>query len=510
MCNCPVPCELSLFEPSLSYATISNHVVRKMLSSAESRSLKAKLHTALETASKKNKYMFEEFKALIEDVHTTFSSLNASLRRVSEYLKMQATAVQSVFNDTMSAYAEKERLYRYQIYVIERNFLRGREAIEERYVRNVAIAFVEFALIHVKRIKRLAMIPKTETNEKKALYDLIVDSLKIRQEMGDLAKRNLTRLRNAFIKGKRIFNYKFEDIGRSHNHAIVPKQLMNYSMHHNSYMVKYGPKTPKDLNRVHKALDMLLDAAKVAYINSTVNETSLNYTFERYLFSCRTFMYSKSVFYSQGIDYPVPVLKERRTTFQKNMDDIISLTSRMEHNIESLNTGLHKAEHILNGELQPLVENLLEYINSENGSKLSLTEMILSSSFQDSMGYLEDFFNELNTRGQDIFDLWTMIQDPLEEFWTAILADEDMLNYYEFTNNFRFLQNLTEVLQRNNMQSNKMRDEFDARVAIANDDTKLVHAIDGITKHVKEFKKTIKVDSLFVRWVPVQIYFVVL
>ena len=499
VCDCPVPCELSIYDSSLSYATISNFVVRKMLTSAESQSLKGNLLTALETASKKNKYAFEEFKSLIEDVVSTFEKLNASLERVAEYLNQQATAVQGVFNDTLSAYAEKERLYRYQIYVIERNFLRGREAMEERYVRNIVLAFVEFALINVKRIRRLALIPQAKMNERKSLYNHIGDSLIIRQEIGDLAKKNLTRLRHAFIKGKKIFNYKFENISRSHNNAIVPRPLMNYSMYHNSYMVKFGPKTSRDLNRIHKALDLFLDAAKDAYINSTVNETSLNNTFEQYLFSCRTFMYSKSVFYSQGIDYPVPVLEQRRIQFDKIWDDINTIISRMKQNIEPLYTGLDEAEHILKGDIKSLVENLVDYIQSDTGSKLSLTEMMMSPSFQSNISYFGAFFNELNTRGQDIFDLWTMIKEPLGEFWTAILADEDMVEYYKFTNNSRFLQNFTEVLHGNNMQSDKIRDDFDVREAIANADSQFVYAVDGITKHVQEFNKTIKVDSTFVR-----------
>ena len=499
-----MPCELSLFEPSFSYATISNHVVRKMLTSAESRSLKAKLQTALETTSKRDKSVFEKFKALVKNMYDAFNRLKSSLRRVSEYLANHAVKVRSVHNDTCSAYFDKERLYRYQIYIIERNFLRGREAMEERFITNVVIAFVEFAMINAKRIKRLAAVPKIETNERKALYDLIVDSLKIRQEIGDLARKNLTRLYKAFIKGKRIFNYQFENIDRSHNHAIMPKPLLNYSMHHNSYILKYGPKTSKDLRRIHNALDMFLDAAKEAYINSTVNETSLNYTFERYLFSCRTFMYSKSVFYSQGVDYLVPVLKDRRSNFEKNWEHINSLTLRMEHNIESLKAGLNKVENVMNGELQSLVDNLMKYVHSDDGSKLSLTEMIVSPSFQGNISYLKDFFNEITTRGQDIFDSMTLIKEPLESFWRAILDDEDMLDYYEFTNNSRFLQNLSEVITKNNIQSDTARDKFDVREAIANEDTNFVHAVDGVSHHVEDFKETIKVDSLFVRWVPLK------
>ena len=473
-----------------------------MLTSEESQLLKTKLITALETTSRKDRSKSEEFKVLVNNMHDAFNRLKSSLRLVSECLVKQTIEVQRVHSDTKSAYFEKERLYRYQEYVVERNFLRGREAMEERVIRNVAVAFAEFAMINARRIRRLATIPKADVSVRESLYDLIVDSLKIRQELGDLAKTNLTVLYNAFLTGKRIFNYQFENISRSHNDHIAPKPLLNYSMHYNPYVLKYGPKVSADLNRVHNALDMSIEEAKEAYIYSTVDETRLNSTFERYLSACRTFMFSKSVFYSQGVDYPVPVLKERYTNFGKIWENIDSITSRMEHNIHSLRAGLSEVENaIRGGKLQSLVENLLKYIISEKDSKLNLSEVLLSDESQDTMDNLKDFFNEIKTRGQEIFDSWTMLKDQLKSLWTAIIEDEDMLEYYEFTNNARFLQNLNEVISRNNIQSSNARDDLDVREAIANEDTNFVHAMDDITKHLKEFKETIKIDSYFVRLV---------
>ena len=498
-CMCPVPCEFSLFEPSFSYATISNHVVRTLLTSNDSLSLKSRLLHASETTARMEKAKKEEFKVLVEAVNDKFHILKELLRRMSKHLSNQTQEIRNVHNETRSAYFEKERLYRFQIYAIERNFLRGREAMEERVLSNVALGFAEFAMLNARRIRRLAVLPEAESESREELYELIIDSLKVRQEIGDLAEDNISVLYDAFVNGTKIFNYKFEDISRSHNPYIVPKPLLNDSMHHNWYVRKYGPKMFDDLDLLHNVLDRFMNEATIAFLNSTVNDTSLNYTFERYQFSCRTFMYSKSVIYSQGIDRPVPILKERLVEFDKHWDDFDSQYTEMEQNLESLVASIKAIETHYVENLNIFIENLLEYVNSKNNSMMLLAQAILSDNVQRTLSTIKDLFLEVENRGQAIHDSWTLLMDDIKSLWTMIIKDEDMKEYYEFTNNTRFLQNLTEVVNKYMCQCKNVRDNLDVREAVQNEDEEFFRATDELTSHLSDFKNSIKIDSSFLR-----------
>ena len=499
-CKCQVPCRFSLFEPTLSYATISNHVVQKILSSNESISLKENLLLASETTARVDTTKRDEFESLVHVLKDRVTELQGIFGSISDYLSNQTNTNDRILNETKSVYIEKERLYRFQEYTVERNFLRGREAMEERVLANVALGFAEFARLNRRKIRHLVTIPQNESSRRGELYESIIDSLTVRQQLSDLAKNNISVLYNAYVNGTKIFNYKFEDVPRSHNPYIVPKPLLNESMFYNSYVRKHGPRLFDTLDIMHDVLDMFMDEATTAFWNATINETQLNYVFERYQFACRTYMFSKSVMYSQGIDRPVPILKSRRYQFDEIWDDFNTQSNEMSQNFNALVKSLQHIENNLIEKLDSLVDSLLNYFKAENTSLMMLADEILSVDTKAMLSELKDFFQEIDTRGQGIFDSWTNMMKHITQLWTKVLDDEDMLEYYEFTNNSRFLQNLTDVRDTYTCQCTNARDEMDVRkTVIKNEDEEFFHAMDAITTHLTEFKSSIKIDSAFLR-----------
>lgn len=60
-CGCPTPCHFALYEPSVSYAAVSNHLVNKLLTSKEANHLVRKLEVASEATAKMDNDTFEAF-----------------------------------------------------------------------------------------------------------------------------------------------------------------------------------------------------------------------------------------------------------------------------------------------------------------------------------------------------------------------------------------------------------------------------------------------------------------
>ena len=498
-CNCPVPCEFSILEPEFSYATISNHAVRKLITRNERQVLKSKLELASETTSRMDKTKLKDFKILVDNVADRFNKIQRLVGHVSNYLQNQTSEFSNILNETTSAYIEKERLYRFQDYIVERNFLRGREAMEERTLRNVALGFAEFAMLNARRIRRLATIPVEESTSRRDLYELIMDSLKVRQEVVGLARDNITHLYNAFLNGTKIFSYQFEDINISHTDYIVPKNLLNESMFHNWYVRLHIPKLFNDFDLIETALGMFMDEASAAYVNLTLNETSLNNTFEEYLFSCRTYMFSKSVFYSQGIERPIIIINERQREFDKHWNEFTSESDEIDQNLKALIFGLENMQTISIPKLTLFMNKLVDYISNKNKSLMVLADEIMSDEIQTILSSINDFFREVETRGQAIYDLWTLLIDPIKSIWTMILNDKDMIEYYQFTNNSRFLQNVSEVICKYRHACSGVRDNLDVRDLIQNYDEDFFLAMTDISSYLSDFKSSIRVDHSFLR-----------
>ncbi|XP_052768020.1 acid-sensing ion channel 5-like [Mya arenaria] len=331
-------------------------------------------------------------------------------------LDIQANKTNEIFTSMEDAYQTKERIYRYQEYAIEKNFLRAREAMEERTLANIANAFAEFAMTNVKRIRRLAN-STSDDHDRKDLYESIIDGLKTRQEIAELARANVTLLISSYIFGEPIFNYKFETLPRSHNQYIVPKPLMNDSMHYNSYVQKYVPKLKvADFDLMYKVLEMFMNQTKIAY--------------------------------------------EDR--------------------------------------LHSLVSMLREYTDEHTVGLMDLATEFSSNQTKHLTNNLTMFYQEVQTRGQEVIDLLSFIENPIHSMWALILNDEDSWDYYNFTGNTLFMRNssLVDTEWESKVSAAK---SYDIRDHIGHKSEDFNSAFKNLASRLESFKTSIEIDGNFLR-----------
>ncbi|XP_060600472.1 uncharacterized protein LOC132753933 isoform X2 [Ruditapes philippinarum] len=498
-CGCPVPCYFAIYDPSVSYASISNHLVNKLLTSSEATELVEKFENASEITSKMDKDTFGFFQSIAETFYDKFTQLKEVISSIANCLANQRNVTENVVTEMTDVYTVKDRIYRYQDYSIEKNFLRGREAMEERTLKNVANAYAEFALVNKRRIERLATENNTDYSSRFELYQLILDSLTVRKKIAEKARENITLLLSSFISGTPIFDYKFEDLPRAHNPYIVPKPLMNYSMHHNHYMLKYVPTlNSSDFDLMDTVLSMFIDQATIAYENRTVNDTELNYVYERFQYACRTFMFSKSVVYSQGIELPTRVIQERITSFKNEWSSFNANIVDLRQNLNALVTLLSNITTNILPNMEQIIALMKNYTDSSEGNLMNLAHVFLSNETKLLVNILRIFFQEVQTRGQQINDLTNLLNKPVKNIWTTIITDEDSIEYYNYTDNALFLRNISVVLDEWTGKINELH-ELDVRQHVFNKDEDFLIANDGVTVHLEKFKNDIVVDGKFLK-----------
>ena len=498
-CGCPVPCHFAIYDPSISYASISNHLVKKLLTSNDTNDLKNRLEIASEVTARMDRDTFAKFQVLAQNLFTKYKVVKHIVSDVLSCLCSQKNNTVSVAEEMKESYLTKERIYRYQQYAIQKNFLRGREAMEERTLTNVANAYGEFALLNYRRIQRLAYDNSSSDEGREELYKLTLDVLKTRQDICEMARANISLLLDAFINGTPIFNYKFEDLPRAHNPYIVPKALMNHSMHYNHYMEKYVPKLrTNDFDILNRTLQMYQDEASMAYENRTVNETTLHYVYERFQYACRTYMFSKSVVYSLGIELPLQVITARLADFDKEWGDFDKEVHEIKQNLNSL----EELINTINNESFPIIDSVVDTLNNYTehgtGSLMEIAKFLYSNETQFVMSKVRSFFREVRSRGQSIDDLANLVSKPVFAMWTMIIDDEDSFEYYNYTGNDLFMRNLTDVKDE---WSTKMEtiSAGDLRKFLLNRDEDFLSAFDEISTHLDEFKSSLAVDKDFLR-----------
>ena len=494
-----MPCEYYIYEPAISYATISKHALSKLATSSERRALKSKLLHGSETTARMDNVKWDYLKDLVETFNHRFIDLRHLYDRVSYHLSNQFNAIVQLRNETNGVFSEIDRLYRFQKYIVERNFLRPREAMEERTLRNVALGFVEFEMINIKRINQLANGSLMDSSVREMYYNLIIDSVTVRQKITGLARENMTELINAFETGTKIFDYQFEDIDKTHTSFIVPKQLLNDSLHSNRYVKEFTKRLFNSFDLIHDSLDLLKKVATKVYLNQTVNTTTLNGAFGEYFKACREFMYSKSVFYSHGIDRIVPVIEERKEAIGEIWNVFNERSLEIQYNIVALvaNVKTIITENVPT--LDTLVRDLVLYVNSTDKSLMEVALQSVSTDTERAKRAITDLYQTINLKGQNINDSWSVMLETLKSLWSKILMDEDMTEYHEFTNNTKFLQNLTDVLESYECKCAHAGEYFAVKKARQNEERDFLVVLEVVDDYLASFMESIKVDSAFLR-----------
>lgn len=461
--------------------------------------MREKLISASEITAKMDLNTYNVFRKLIDNYSKRYLKMKNVVSKVSEVLSQNKNLTDSLSEKMRDVYLRKEKLYRFQLFSMERNFLRVFEAMEERTLTNVANSFAEMGLTVERRILRLVNETEMRNESRHALYELIMDVLETRQQICHLAKENISDFVSSYSTGTPIFSYQFEDFPQYLNYYIVPKPLLNYSLHYNSYMQEHLPRLQTSTFEIlDRSLEMLKELAFDAYQTRTVNKTQLSFAVNEFFDGCREFKFSKSVVYTYGITLPLREIAARKATFDEAYEDFEAEVSEIKQHLWSLRSSIDN----ITADTVPRLDELFNIIDmySPEGdvTLLELESILMSNDAIIITNTLQNFFREVSSRGQMISDLLNMLRKPISTMWRLIIRDEDSIEYYEKTKNDLFLRNLTEVLQEWNKLLNEQK-SADIRSVIFHQDEEYFLALEDISKHIKAFSESMTIDSNFIK-----------
>ncbi|KAK3759191.1 hypothetical protein RRG08_059590 [Elysia crispata] len=234
-CKCPVPCDFLIYDPTISFASTSVYATERLLASTASANLHQKFMKARETTARMDPLKFRQFRDLAVDMRSRFTKLrNVIDVDVRSRLIQQHDTLMEVHDYMKKVYLDKLYLVkwqkyhhsrlslsltpvRWQKYHVDKNFVRARQAMEERTLMALALGFQEFSYQVESRIWEISHGPPSSSNV--TLSDdvktgLFLDALNLINGRVDLAERafaNFTQLYGAFYNGTPIFRYKYEN-----------------------------------------------------------------------------------------------------------------------------------------------------------------------------------------------------------------------------------------------------------------------------------------------------------
>ncbi|XP_062594641.1 uncharacterized protein LOC134256061 [Saccostrea cucullata] len=498
LCSCPVSCKFRVFETDLSYGTTSDYNLRKYLSSNDTVNLAEDLLKAREVTSRYEDSKISEVKHFFLNLTTNTEQVSYVYNRLVKMVDDLLNKINTMFTDIKSHFDFKDYLYKYQIYIMEKNFMRARDAMEERHMHIVPLAYAEYILEIEKTIRKLTD-PKFQNDSFRLfLYENLKDKIDNRIEIIERVMVNYTSLNNAYNTGAKIFNYQFMDTPRDHNDYAAPKILMKDSLNHNLYANQSTERYERHLNSTVKALYLCKDLAEVAYYSGVVNETELGLCVEDFRFSMRNWVFARSLFYYEIIDRPKRILEEKLENFEVLWNEFQLLFQNLNQSIYSIHSENADFDEDMLKPIENMNSNLERYLNG-NATKLEVSQMFLSNTTDSILTEFQFYFQMLKNRQTSLTDWITRLQFISKDIWENIIYDEDSWEYYEFLNKTEYLTNFTEVITDLNESFTSILDTVRFSDVIGSRDAQLLSTFKSIVVHMREFKTSLKIDSSFIR-----------
>lgn len=493
-----------VFQPTLSYATISNFVIDKLLAKVNSESLGKKFMAAKEVTHRYQEGKFRNFKRLVENVLGKFRRVQDLLMTdIPEKLKYLSETIFSHKQRINEAWEKKFYIYRYQNFMLQKNFLRGRDAMEERTLGYVADGFQATALRTEMNLRALANSSLDNPEFRKAIQLQLTDSLDVRAELVRRGIENLTTLINSFQNGTPIFRYKFGP-SRAENNYVVPKTLLNFALRRNWNARNYGMRITRDLATLLDVIMSYKDLVSETFHTGQLDDTVMRNLTEYYYTWSRRYYHNRANLYFESINWAAEQMRKRQDRFVEMKSSVDKVFSDMESNVESLNESLSDVQGTILQNLSNGCDKAQHYLFNKTMSKLEVSMALTSSGIHSGINTMKVFLQEVRSRGQNIFDDWLKLSDGFRMIWTDILDDEDSVEYYEYKNMSEFLQDKNRLLFQQELQLMSAQNFGDLRDIIQNRGRIFLKSLYDIMDESEEFKKTTTLDANFLRYEPTQ------
>ncbi|XP_029633849.1 uncharacterized protein LOC115209554 isoform X1 [Octopus sinensis] len=448
-CDCPLPCNMLLFDPSISYTAHSENKVSKLIMDPRMADVKQKLINAKEVKHRMDSRSVSEFRNMLLNLNASNVAFRTvMLEKLEMTIKINLAILQNISKKMEKVYASKLFLINYQKYLIDKNFERPWEAIAERTFHHVSFDFYNYVYTLENMFLKLDEFINSSGNQRAS--EMLIHSIKMtinsKLNMIEKAEDNFTQYYESLKSGVGIFRYRYFNVPRSHNFYAVPKRLLTSRL--NQSKTNYSIKFNNTVTSLKECLYIFSDMLDTR--DSGFNLTKFTKVSNKFTQTSKTFNSIKSIFNSFTTKYALGIIKSKAAKLQTSMNNIRKIINDMNNSLTSLQIEQKHINLTSSQNVFAVSSDIIKYLTNTSVTKISLAAILHSPNHVLNMINLEIFMEELRERSSLLHHSWTKLNESVALLWQYIIQDRDSYAYYEYANYTKFslpLENVTADLQ---------------------------------------------------------------
>ena len=510
LCNCPVSCEVAIFEPIFSDGSLSDHAVDSLLSSNQTASLYRKLLEASEAKAKMDKRKQAEFRILAEPLKEIYTQYNQLLHVLPQLLQNQSKMLIEARNEFKYI---NTFLYWYrdcQLYAFNLGILQNKDSISYYLSESTD----KFYYIWFQRLRRLLNMSDTQDANREVIYNQTVEDLRLRKYLIRNAEYEIDSLFNFFKYGEISRDSLFLVLNQSYIDHFVPKSVMKdifvypFTTYSNPLLdtIMYCQSELYNIySNLYVVIDQWIELTETAFhnpesdgVDQVISDIITNYANVTLKFNSCRYILNKLIFrfpilwLELGQDLSFMKLIEFDGVFLKADQTIRYLEEIVQHSIRIMNSAFKTFSDVTN-----------EYVESKQHSLASAYSVFLSENVQSAIQHLKDFSFEIDTNEQALHEYITSLIDIPSILWFHIgKIHDEVFDVYSNSNPYDFelaLRNHTAAEMAYNDRLEQARDNYDIRTFLGNIDHDFIKAVDDVALYLDNFNRSVSINSIFFR-----------
>ena len=504
-CKCPVACKVTIFNPTFSDGSLSNHAVDSLLSSNLSNSLYWKLLQASEVKAKMDKRKQDELRGLLQPLNETFTQLLEHMYILKDDLHNYSMQREQAAYDFLEIYPYVDWIHNYQLYVFSVGILQGKFSVSNFLSESTS----EFLYTWKQRLEYLLAMTDIQDSQREFIYNQTVKDLLFRQHVIKEAQNDLSSLFQSFTEGVVSYDPLFSKLNQSNANLFLPKLQMEAALLYEnadrplSDSFKYCKDEIIHLySNISAVVDQLIDITESAFRNfdnasvlSLSTDMVTKYVDATDISKACIYILNNMVF--QKIKRSLEAKRETSVSQRGGFFDIFRQILQVDLQLEDI------VEHDIRNmhKLKRFVDMAHELVKFKQHSMSELYSIFLSENMQSIINVLKEFSVEVDTREQALRVYFTDLK-------VAALATKESLDaagdqdewLEEFNRMFNpqspvGLQSWRYYYDRLVLTMTDL--DIQSELRLKNIDHNFINAFENLVKFVDNFNKSVSIDGVF-------------
>ena len=377
------------------------------------------------------RWLIKKLSDAIRDVDDTFEDIERELHNVMKTLDEKVTKLL-----TRVEFHNRVALKGVE-FIIEHDFVRGWEIIEERTLGIMTLGFHEIInsmdrFIHQSNSSSILSDGSGDVSSVKDVLWLIIDAdLANKLHIIQRAKRNITDVHNAYNTGKPIIKSEYSPKQR-YDMSLIPMDVLH---HDQKKQNRYYEQITQGIEDYVDAIENLRHLGNVFLSDGTLDRNSYEETKGKFITAAKAVNHRISQYKDGIVHKSLELVKEKISNFvslnetltktQEGLKSLVDTTTVLVHSEK-----LTKWKHIKEAGIK-----CRGYLQDFNGSKTELSEFLNSVKMQEDLIKLDNFFINLRSKSVELLDLWAKMHQSYKGVFKSIVSESLTHEFYTMLNN---------------------------------------------------------------------------